>query len=105
MRDIDAIIDKLRLAYPDISAEQLAVLHPGADDDGLWVFRHPASALDFQLESSTGACPLLAESSASADRLTADTIEQAVALVVAGLDLTGQRLNNSFKPNPLRGSA
>ena len=105
MRDIDAIIDQLRLAYPDISAEQLAVPHPGADDDGLWFFRHPACDVEFQLESSTGACPFLAESSASAERLTADTIEQAVALVVAGLGLTGQRPNNSFKPNPLRGSA
>jgi hypothetical protein len=105
MRDIDVIIDKLRLAYPDISAEQLAVLHPSADDDGVWFVRHSASDVEFQLESSTVACPFLAESSASAKRLTADTIEQAVAFVVAGLGLTGQRPNNSFKPNPLRGSA
>ncbi|QTF19394.1 conserved hypothetical protein [Xanthomonas citri pv. fuscans] len=83
MRDIDAIIAKLRLAYPNISVAHFAVLHPGADDDGLWFFRNPASEVEFQLESSTGACPFLAESSASAERLTADTIEQAIALVVA----------------------
>ncbi|KRG68406.1 hypothetical protein [Pseudoxanthomonas dokdonensis] len=105
MRDIDAIIDRLRLAYPDISADQLAVLHPGIDDDGLWFFRHPESDVEFQLESSTGACPFLAESSTSAERLTADTIEQAVALVVAGLGFTGRRPNNPFKPNLLRKSA
>ena len=89
MRDIDAIISQLRLAHPDISAEQLAVLHPGADDDGLWFFRHPASDVELQLESSTGTCPFLVESSASVDRLIADTVEQAVALVVSGLGLTG----------------
>ena len=105
MRDIDAIISQLRRAHPDISAEQLAVMHPGVDDDGLWFFRHPARDVEVQLESGTGNCPFLAESSASVDRLMADTVEQAVALVVAGLGLTGQRPNNSFKPNPLRGSA
>jgi hypothetical protein len=105
MRDIDAIIGQLRLAHPDISAEQLTVTHPSADDDGLWFFRHPASDIELQLESGTGNCPFLVESSPSGDRLTADTVEQAVALVVTGLGLTGQRPNNSFKPNPLRGSA
>jgi hypothetical protein len=105
MRDIDSIISQLRLAHPDISAEQLAVTHPGIDDDGLWFFRHPASDVELQLESGTGNCPFLVESSASVDRLTADTLEQAVASVVTGLGLTGQRPNNSFKPNPLRGSA
>lgn len=105
MRDIDAVIDQLRHAYPDISAEQLAVRHHGADDDGLWLFHHPASDVEFQLESSAGACPFLAESSVLVGQLTADTIEQAVALVIAGLGLADQRPNNSFKPNPLRGSA
>ena len=89
MRDIDAIIAHLRLAHPDISAAQLAVLHSGADDDGLWFFRHTATDVEVQLESSTGACPFLFESSGSADRLTASTVEQAVAFVVAGLGISG----------------
>ena len=89
MRDIDAIICQLRLAHPDISAEQLAVLHPGADDDGLWFFRHPTSEVELQLESSMGACPFLVESSASNARLVADTVEQAIELVVAGFGLSG----------------
>ena len=105
MRDIDAIISQLRLAHPDVSAEPLAVMRPGTDDDGLWFFGHPASDVELQLESSTGNCPFLVESSASVDRPIADTVEQAVALVVTGLGLAGQRPNNSFKPNPLRGSA
>ena len=89
MRDIDAIIAQLSLTHPDISVTQLSVLHPGTDDDGLWFFRHPALDVEVQLESSTGACPFLFESSGSADRTTADTIEQAAALVVAGLGISG----------------
>jgi len=89
VRDIDVIIAQLHLAHPDISAAQLTVLHPGADDDGLWFFRHPATDVEVQLESSTGTCPFLFESSGSADRLTADSVEQAVAFVVAGLGISG----------------
>ena len=100
MRDIDAIISQLRLAHPDISAEQVTTLHPGADDDGLWFFHHPAHKVELQLESSTGMCPFLVESSASADRLVASTVKQAVELVVEAHGLTGQRPNNSFKPSP-----
>jgi hypothetical protein len=104
VRDIDAIIAQLQLAYPDISAQHLTVLHPGADDDGLWFFKHPASPIEVQLESSTGTCPFLVESSASGDCLVADTIERAAAMVAAGLGLTGQSPNNSFKGMPLRGT-
>ncbi len=89
MRDIDVIIARLRLAHPAISAALLTVLHPGADDDGLWFFRHPATDVEVQLESSTGTCPFLFESSGSADRLTAGSVEQAVAFVVAGLGISG----------------
>jgi hypothetical protein len=79
----------LRLAHPDVSSAQLAVMHPGADDDGLWFFRHSATDVEVQLESSTGTCPFLFESSAASDRLTARTVEQAVAFVVAGLGISG----------------
>ena len=88
MRDIDVIIAKLNLAHPDISAAQFTVLHPGADDDGLWFFRHSATDVEVQLGSSTGTCPFLFESSGAVDRLTARTVEQAVAFVVAGLGVS-----------------
>lgn len=88
MRDIDAIIARLKLLHPDISVEQLSVLHPGADDDGLWFFRHPATVIEVQLESSAGVCPFLFESSGSPDRLNAGNIDHAIALVVAGLGLS-----------------
>ncbi len=61
MRDIDAIIKALSLAHPELLVEQLQVLHPGSDDDGLWFFRHPASRYEVQLESSAGMCPFLFE--------------------------------------------
>ena len=89
MRDIDAIIARLHLTHPDVSAAQLTVLHPGADDDGLWFFRHPATGIEVQLESSTGTCPFLFESSGSPGRLIASDVEQAVAFVVAGLCVSG----------------
>ncbi|WP_436040751.1 hypothetical protein, partial [Pseudoxanthomonas sp. LjRoot127] len=89
VRDIDLIIAQLHLAHPDMSAAQLAVLHPGADDDGLWLFRHPTTDIEVQIESSTGNCPFLLESSGSSGQLTASSVEQAVALVVAGLGISG----------------
>ncbi|WP_394695057.1 hypothetical protein [Pseudoxanthomonas japonensis] len=89
MRDIDAIIAQLHVSHPDISAAQLTVLHPGADDDGLWFFRHPTTDIEVQLESSSGTCPFLFEGSGPTDRLVASSVEQAVAFVVAGLGVSG----------------
>jgi len=89
VRDIDSVLRLLQQAHPAISAQQLGVSHPGADDDGLWFFRHPASAVEIQLESSTGNLPFLVEGSTSPDRRLADTVQAAVALVVGGLGLSG----------------
>ena len=105
MRDIDAIIELIQIAHPEIRAEQLKVLHPGADDDGLWFFCHPDSETEVQLESSLGNCPFLMESSSCNDRLSAETVQQAVALVVGGLGIGDARPNNSFKPSPHQGGA
>ncbi len=87
MRDIDAIIKALTAAHPEIVAEQLRVSHPGADDDGLWFFRHPASAYEVQLESPVGACPFLFETDANGSSVTADTVAEAIALVAGGLGI------------------
>lgn len=89
MRDIDAIIVQRHLAYPGVSVTQLAVLPPGSDDDGLWPFRHPATAVEVQRDSSTGACPFLLESSGSSRRPTAGSVAQAVERVAAGLGVAG----------------
>jgi hypothetical protein len=49
------------------------------------------SDTELQLESTTGNCPFLMESSATVDRLTVDTVAQAVAMIIAGFGFTGQR--------------
>ncbi len=89
MRDIDAIIRQLQVSHPAIIAAQLSVLHSGTDDDGIWFFRHSQSGLEIQLESSTGNAPFLVENSASEERYSATSVEQAVAMVVAGFGLAG----------------
>jgi len=85
-RDIDRLIAKVRRDYPDVAVEQLRVSHPGADDDGLWFFKHPSTSSEVQVESSTGAVPFLIESDREAPA-EALTIEQGMALVVARLGL------------------
>lgn len=87
LRDIDAIINALARAHPDLVVEQWQARHPGADDDGLWLFRHPASDYEVQLESTTGSCPFLFETDAHASPATADTIGDAILLVPGGLAL------------------
>ena len=87
MRDIDVIAESLGLAHPELSVEQLKVLHPGADDDGLWFFRHPSSPHEVQLESPFGMCPFIFETDADASATTATTIAEAIFLVANGLGL------------------
>jgi hypothetical protein len=89
MRDVDVIIETLTQAHPHLQCEQLKVVHPGADDDGLWFFRHPSIGVEVQLESPHGACPFLFESDATALRITASTVSEAVRFVEAGLGLCG----------------
>lgn len=92
MRDIDQIIQTLKATHPGITQEQLRVLHPGADDDGLWFFRHPASPTEVQLASSTGQCPFLFETDAHDAPATAATVAEAVSLVQQGLGLIAVRV-------------
>jgi hypothetical protein len=85
-RDIDRVIAKLKTTYPMMTVEQLRVAHPGADDDGLWFFRHPDSPIEVQLESSTGAAPFLVESDDGA-RLEVKSVDEAVEIVGLRLGL------------------
>jgi hypothetical protein len=89
MRDIDVIIQNLTSAYPALQARQLKVVNPGADDDGLWLFRISGKVIEVQLESTSGMCPFLFESSGNNSRNNANTIASAVELVAAGLGLLG----------------
>jgi hypothetical protein len=86
-RDIEQIINTLAEQFPAIQSEQLKVKHPGADDDGLWFFMHPDSPHEVQLESSSGMCPFLFESTEHGQAYEAATIQAAVSFVAAGLGL------------------
>lgn len=87
MRDIDIVIAQLVATHPGVTVEQLKVVHPGADDDGLWFFQHRSSSVEVQLESSNGQCPFLVESDASPAASTARTVPEAIALVARSLGL------------------
>ena len=81
------IIKALEAAHPELVVEQLRVSHPGADDDGLWFFRHPASPFDVQLESSSGACPFLFATTARSSDANARTVSEAISFVTGALGL------------------
>jgi len=78
MLDIDRIIVLVREIRSDIQVRQLTVSHPGADDDGLWFFRHSSSLCEVQIESSDGMCPFLIENDETDERFTSESIENAV---------------------------
>jgi hypothetical protein len=80
MRDIDLVIAALKRRHPDLRAEQ----RPGAYaavDEGIWFINLPSTSFEVQLESSTGNCPFLVESSLSPERLHAATIGEAINMV------------------------
>ena len=82
--DIDEIKRRLTSVYPQVHVEQLRVTHP-ADDDGLWFFR--VGLVEVQLESSSGNCPFLLESSGHPRRRTVATVDGAVAALIEELHL------------------
>ena len=85
VRGIDTVIDLIRARLPGISVEQLQVKHPGADDDGLWFFSHPAGQFEAQLESHNGEFPFLIESDGTSLRAHVASPAAAVEAVVAPL--------------------
>lgn len=97
MRDIDKIVQSLFHAHPGLVHEQFRMLHPGADDDGLWFFRHPDFSFEVQLESPNGECPFLFETSELHEPAQARTVAEAISLVAAGLGLVPSQPNQSFK--------
>jgi len=80
MRDIDQVIAALRRRHPDLRVEQ----RPGAYaavDEGIWFINLPSTSFEVQVESPTGTCPFLLESSLSPERLHAATIGEAINMV------------------------
>jgi hypothetical protein len=66
---------------------QLKGSHPGADDDGLWLFRKSDSALEIQIESPAGMCPFLIEHDKDNTRLTTATVDETMEKVARLLRL------------------
>jgi hypothetical protein len=86
-KDIDRIIEQVKLAMPESVVEQCAAYVPSQSDDGIWWFSLPSAARDIQIDSSSGMCPFLAEtedwSSHKARRFS--SIEEAVGGILAYL--------------------
>jgi hypothetical protein len=80
MRDVDRIIKLVKEICPAVAVSQLRVVHPGADDDGLWYFDQPASEFQVQIESPNGMCPFLVETDES-DRQTGRSVEETVEIL------------------------
>jgi hypothetical protein len=83
--DLRQIIDGVLVLLPDVEWEQLSVTWPG-DDDGLWFFwRHRHRSNIVQVESSSGSCPFLIETTWNSDgrwgSTPAETVEKIVALL------------------------
>jgi hypothetical protein len=63
------------------------VMHPGADDNGLWYITHPAGLAEVQVESHSGNAPFLVESDLAPPTL-ARTVDDALRLVIERLGLS-----------------
>jgi hypothetical protein len=87
MRDIEHIIQAITAACPSVTVRQLEVLHPGADDDGLWFFKGPGSKFEVQIESPNGMCPLLIESDEGDFRFNSNSVQGAVETLLKLLHL------------------
>ena len=80
-RDIDQIIERLKIDIPGVLIDQLKVSHPRADDDGLWFVKIPGRNGEVQIESSFGVCPFVIESDFNNERLDGRTIDEVVKIV------------------------
>ncbi len=87
MRDVERIIELIQGKYPSVDVQQLKVLHPGADDDGLWFFNWPGSRFQVQIESWTGICPFLIETDENDARITTQSVDETITVLVKLLHL------------------
>lgn len=82
-RDVDQIIQEVKLVIPEVTVDQLRVSHP-ADDDGIWFFSLPGLDRDIQIESPFGMCPFIIETNEerSLEARKADSRDAAVSMIV-----------------------
>ncbi|MDA0238265.1 MAG: hypothetical protein O3B03_07105 [Proteobacteria bacterium] len=88
MQDFEYIDNQLRARHAKIAIERLKVKHPGADDDGLWYIKVPGNDVEVQIESFSGNCPFLIESSSSSQRLIGHSPDEVIQLVERSLGLS-----------------
>lgn len=85
-RDIDEVIDLVRLRFPDTGVRQLEVRNQN-DDDGIWYFWLPGAERDeIQVENSLGKCPFYCETYRSDERHTTESVDATVDLICDHLD-------------------
>jgi hypothetical protein len=87
MRDIEQIIESIKKISPAVRVRQLEVLHPGADDDGLWFFSKAGDDIEVQIESSSGMCPFLIETDENASRTTTSSVDETIETLSSWLHL------------------
>jgi hypothetical protein len=80
--ELDAIIRGVRAEIPDVTWEQVRVMHP-ADDDGLWFFRR--DGIDVQLESPGGMCPFVVEGNRPGQRVDGRSVDEVVDVLIRWL--------------------
>src|SRR5258708_3397709 len=87
-RDVEQIIEQVRQMCPAMEVRQLKVLHPGADDDGLWFFNQPESLFEVQIESTNGMCPFLIETDETPDRFRTNSVAETVQILSSLLHIS-----------------
>lgn len=80
-RDLDRIVERLKAEMPSCEIDQLQVVHPGGDDNGLWFINVPGQETTVQIESSYGDCPFLIESDFDNQRVEGRTVDEVVGTV------------------------
>ena len=87
MSDAEKVIHSIVTKYPEVKVRQLHVLHPGADDDGLWFFDWVGSKFGVQIESSSGMSPFLVETDESDVRIITESVDETICAVLKLLHL------------------
>lgn len=91
-RDIDEIIEKVTLRFPNVKVWQIEVKYP-TDDDGIWYFWLPENSDDLQIENSWGQCPFIIETNRNAQARHGDTVVEVVSIICEHLK-TSFEINN-----------
>lgn len=79
-RDTDKIIEAVKTKFPNVTIEQLKVMH-SADDNGLWYFSFEKLKAEIQIESSFGKCLFLIESNRSDERVFGNSVDEVVNII------------------------